>query len=168
MSDADLRHRWTEKEISQSRKQLIEVDNKFGFRFSNTTIYVTHTAEVGRQTQQVVNHTACQAYPAVGRCRQKIWTQETFDGRLDVPVEEAGQTTRTTLTHQHLDHVVTITAQYAFQCNGLGEMSPPFALNDEQYFHRTSMYIIDVYSTNKDFKSIRTCITQMRNPKENI
>lgn len=30
------------------------------------------------------------------------------------------------------------------------------------------MYIIDVYSTNKDFKSIRTYITQMRNPKENI
>ena len=92
MADADLRYGRTEKQVSQSRKQFIEVNDQLGTTFFYAMVYIVHALDVSRQFYCIICHTARKTDSLIGRCRQKIWTQEAFHRSLDAAVKETGQT----------------------------------------------------------------------------
>ena len=48
MTDADLRYRGTEKEISQARQQLIKVDYEVRISFMDTPMNITDATQISR------------------------------------------------------------------------------------------------------------------------
>ena len=135
VTDTDLRHGRTKRQISKSGQQFIKVNDQFRAGFLDAPMNVAHTLQIGRYFDKVVRHTARQAHPLIGRCRQKIRTEKALYRSLNTAIEEPGQMTGIAFTHQHFHDFMSVAAQKPFHGNGLGEMSPPLSLNNKKNFH---------------------------------
>lgn len=137
VSDADLRDRRSEQQVSQSGQQFVEVNDQFGTALLDAAFDEPHTLQVGGQMQQVVDDAAWQVGPLVGGSGQEVGAFKTFDGGVYVAVEESRQSARLAFAYQYFHYFVSVASQHFFHADGLGQMPPPFSLYDKKNFHKS-------------------------------